>query len=139
MSIIVLLLVLLWASYHDIKTLTIPLYLWPIPIVFKMVWNCFHSIPFSTMKWSFLIGLCTFFVFFLASYWTNFGGADALLFTSIAFVMDQYVLYCILFSFLFSIPFILYLKISGSKEEYPFVPFMFLGTAFTSACILIGL
>lgn len=140
--VIVLLIILTIASISDIKTMTVPLDLWLIPIVAKALYLMYagqkqHVLFQNTMEELFIclgIAIVTFLVFVIMSFLSNLGGADALLFTSIAFVLEYYVIYCALFSFLFVLPYTGYLFWKKEKKEYPFVPYMLAGTCF---CILL--
>ena len=140
--VIVLLIILTIASISDIKTMTVPLDLWLIPIVVKALYLMFddqkHHLLFQHTVERLLICLgiatITFMVFFVMSLLSDMGGADALLFTSIAFVLEYYVIYCALFSFFFVLPYTGYLFWKKEKKEYPFVPYILAGTSF---CILL--
>ena len=75
-----------------------------------------------------------FLFFFIVAKFTNFGGADVLLLTTIGFCLRLQAFFAAWLAFLFAIPYTIFIRYEMSgipdneKKEYPFVPFLFLGT-----------
>ena len=121
-SYIALLIVLLLASVSDIRTMEVPLFFWVLPVFIKIIEK---QIKMENILLSVSILIC----FMIFSFLSNFGGADALLIGTIVFVMGVSGIYAVLTAFILALPYTIYLKIKDNEKPYPFVPFLFVGTA----------
>lgn len=123
-SIIGLLVILGIASYYDIKTLEIPLYLFLVPIALQIVQIVVSGTSFQIYL---IASVLTFMLFYAFSKMSQFGGGDVLLLTSIAFVEGEFVIWAALLSFLCCLPYTIWMKVKKKEKAYPFAPFLFLG------------
>lgn len=121
-----LLLFLFIAACYDYKTMEVPLFLWTIPVFAEGICLILEKNWYSLFL-SVCFGLIFFLFFYLCARYSNFGGADVLWITAIAFCLRLDAVYAIWLSFLFALPYTLIMR---ERKEYPFLPFLFFGTCF---------
>lgn len=125
----ILLITLGIASLYDIKTMEVPLFLWSVPILTQTIYYVSMG-EWRSLLISFVFAIFCFLLFWFLSCISNFGGADVLLLTSIAFVCQKNFLIIAWFAFLFSLPYVLWMFLTKTERPYPFVPFLFIATVF---------
>lgn len=120
---ILILLSLFIASYTDIKTKTIPVFLFPSVLllgVFCLICNGNLNL-FS----SFIFGVLIFVSYLIMALFFNGGGGDVIMMTSLAFLLEKEILYVMFIghTILCIVSLICFIR-TKKKEILPFAPFV---------------
>lgn len=119
-----ILLLFLYASYSDIKTLEVPLWLSPAIILLRFFSDEFFGNR-DRIFLGIICGFVLFAIFFLISViGQQLGGADCLIVAAMGYVLDFYGFYAVIIGLLLSIPYTAYMKITNTEHVYPLVPFL---------------
>ena len=116
------------ASAMDVKERRVPLPYFPLLIA--LVFLLGLVLPGAVLWQERLVtGGVLFLILFGAMHYGNLGGADVLAGASIGAGLGFRGLTAVLLSFLFVLPYTIYMKVTHTEHEYPFIPFMLAGTA----------
>lgn len=122
-----ILFLLFYAAYTDIKTLEVPLWIFP-SIIFLRSLSFISRNNHEQLIMGLICGTVLFFIFFLISILgQQLGGADCLIVAAIGYTMDFYGLYAVIIGLFLSIPYTAYMKVSHKEHVYPLVPFLLSG------------
>ena len=119
MPYIFLFIVLIFATAMDVKTRTIPLWLFPSTSLVA----CLYMISEGTWNgyWNLIGFLCMLIPTFILGIAGSFGGADIIMFSSIGIILGKAIVpYVVILSVISTIFFILS---RFQKKEYPIAPF----------------
>lgn len=115
---LILLISLLIADYSDLKTRTVPLWLFPITAVVC----CGILIYFKQFGFWNMTGLvCMMLPTFILAMTGNFGGGDILMFSAIGIILGEHIVQYVLILAIVSTAFFLMTKLKN--KEYPIAPF----------------
>lgn len=123
----IILIFLFIASYSDLKSRTIPLWIHPVLLGTRLSYFMIHP---ESPEWteSLLTAIFLFLLFYLFARLQMIGGGDVLIAADIGFSFGLQGMAAIIYGLLFCIPYIIYLTKSKKKsKKYPLVPFLFLG------------
>lgn len=123
MIVFIILVSLFIATYTDIKTKTIPVFLFPAISLIGVIYLSYQRN--YDVKSSFLFALFTFISYLILALFFNGGGGDIIMMTSLALLFNKEILYVILIShtIMCIVSFVLYVK-RKKKETLPFAPFV---------------
>ena len=125
------LVILTAASIYDIRTLEVPLWLTcggigiELSLLVELMITGDLPVKFFIMRLGFSIFL--FVTFYIGMKYGNFGGADTLLITMVYLAIGYDGIYAVMLSFVYVIPYTLYMKIKKCEHSYAFVPYLFAG------------
>lgn len=115
---LILLISLLVAGYTDLKSRTIPLWLFPSTAVI----SCGMLIYFKQFGYWNLIGfVCMLIPTFALAVTGNFGGGDILMFASVGVILGEYIVLYVLILAVISTVFFIIMRLKN--KEYPIAPF----------------
>ncbi len=139
MMVWVLLGILLVASYSDFKYLEVPLTLTVGGILLRVLNILYLFICNDITIYQICVfltcGLALFMISYFGMVYGNFGGADTLINGLLGLTLGIYGIFTVMFSFFLVIPYTIYLKITHTEHEYPFVPYICV--AYISTLVLI--
>ena len=125
------------ASYHDIRTLEVPL---RYPILANIFPFGYMIIEGSDLLFiEHIISAALIFIFlFLFSWFGNLGGADCLIGEVIGLYLGLNGLYAVLIGIICSLPQVTYKAIRKNRKPYPFVPYLTAGYISVAILSIIG-
>lgn len=89
----------------------------------------------ATFLSSLLFGTLLFAILYLCMKYGSLGAGDVYIGFLLGFTLQVYGVYAIFFSFLFVLPYTIYLAFKGIKREYAFVPYLLTGTV-VALCLM---
>lgn len=130
MPYIFLLIVLIYASATDIKTRTIPLWLFPSASLV----SCLYMISAGTWSgcWNLIGFLCMFIPTFILGIAGSFGGADIIMFSSIGIILGEAIVSYVIILSVISTIFLILSRFQ--KKEYPIAPFALIAYGILLVC-----
>lgn len=129
---------LIAASYHDIKTLEVPL---RYPVTANLFMFCYMIIRGSDLLVvEHVASAALIFAFlFLFSWFGNLGGADCLIGEMIGLYLGINGLYAILAGIVCSLPQVIYKAARKNRSPYPFVPYLTAGYIAVAILSIVGI
>lgn len=123
MIVFIILIALIVATYTDVKTKTIPVFLFPAVSLFGVIYLLYQQN--YEVKLSILFALFAFVSYLILALLFGGGGGDIIMMTALALLLNKDILYLILIShtIMCIVSFVLYIK-RKKKETLPFAPFV---------------
>lgn len=109
----ILLILLLYATYTDIKTLEVPLWVSPVIIGIRFLQDFMSEKNNFRIMSGLLCGAILFGIFFMVAYLgEQLGGADCLIVAAIGYSLDFYGFYAVIIGLALTLPYTAYMKIA---------------------------
>lgn len=119
---------LLYATYTDIKTLEVPLWVSPVIIGIRFLQDFMSGENNFRIMSGLLCGAILFGIFFMVAYLGDqLGGADCLIVAAIGYSLDFYGFYAVIIGLILTLPYTAYMKITKKEHVYPLIPFLTTG------------
>ena len=136
--ILLILILLLYATYTDIKTLEVPLWVSPVIIGIRFLQDFMAEENNFRIMSGLLCGAILFGIFFMVAYLgEQLGGADCLIVAAIGYSLDFYGFYAVIIGLALTLPYTAYMKIAKKEHVYPLVPFLTVGYIITLIILII--
>lgn len=120
--------IIILAAIYDFRTMEVPLVLTVGGIVFRFLNILYLYICNDISIYQICVFLTCGLVLFMISYfgmvYGNFGGADTLINGLLGLTLGIYGIFTVMFSFVLVLPYVIYLKITNTEHNYPFVPYI---------------
>lgn len=122
--ILLILILLLYATYTDIKTLEVPLWVSPVIIGIRFLQDFMSEENNFRIMSGLLCGAILFGIFFMVAYLGDqLGGADCLIVAAIGYSLDFYGFYAVIIGLALTLPYTAYMKIAKKRTCLSISPF----------------
>lgn len=125
--ILLILILLLYATYTDIKTLEVPLWVSPVIISIRFLQDFMSGENNFRIMSGLLCGAILFRIFLWLLILEISQRADCLIVAAIGYSLDFYGFYAVIIGLILTLPYTAYMKITNKEHVYPLIPFLTTG------------